>query len=351
MNKLILPLAALMLILTLGCGEDGPDIDVESAIPVRVEGLELKPIKEYAFATGTAYSVHDAILKAEQAGFYTLLTNPRNGKPFAMGDEVKKGEVVVRLENPEYVNQVGFDSKKLIFEISEREFEKQKGIFEKGGITQRELAEAERSFIDARYAFDNARIQLAKLEMRAPFDGYIVDLPFYGPNKFVSMGETMVQYMDYSRLFCEVNLPGREADRVTRGQSAYVTNYSQPEDTLIGYVTQVSPALDPDSRMFKLTIEINNDSLTLRPGMFVKVDIVVDQKDSTLVIPRDIILDRRGNKVVFVVEKGIAVERTLETGLSNQNEIEVLSGLEEKERLVVEGFETLRNRAHVKVTK
>ncbi len=351
MNKFIFPITAIILLFLLGCDEDGLNIDVESAIPVRVEGLEFKPIKEYAFATGTAYSVNDAILKSEQAGFYTLRNNPRTQKPYAMGDEVKQGEVIVRLINPEYSNQIAFDSKKLNYDISEREFAKQKNIYEKGGITLRELTDAERAFIDSRYAFDNARIQLAKLAMTAPFDGYIVDLPFHGPNQMIGVGETMVQFMDYSRLFCEATLPGREAERVHRGQTALVTNYSQPEDTLVAHVTQVSPALSPDSRMFKLTIEIDNDSLVLRPGMFVKVDIVVDQKDSALVVPRDIILDRRGSKTVFVVEKGIAVQRTLETGLSNQYEIEVLSGLEEKERLVVEGFETLRHRARVKVTK
>lgn len=351
MNKFVLSLIAVLLLLTLGCSEDDLNIDVESAIPVRVEGLEFQPIKEYAFATGTAYSVNDAILKTEQVGFYNLLKNRRTGQQFAMGDEIKAGEVVVRLKNPEYENQIAFDSKKLNFDISQREFDKQKDIYDKGGITLRELTDAERAFIDSRYAFDNAKLQLAKLEMTAPFDGVIVDLPFHGPNQLIAIGETMVQFMDYTRLFCEVTLPGREADRVLRDQSALVTNYSQPEDTLIGRVTQVSPALDPESRMFKLTIEINNDSLTLRPGMFVKVDIIVDQKDSALVIPRDIILDRRGSKTVFVVEKGIAVQRTLETGLSNQNEIEVLSGLEEKERLVTEGFETLRHRSRVKVIK
>ena len=81
------------------------------------------------------------------------------------------------------------------------------------------------------------------------------------------------------------------------------------------------------------------------------VDIVADARDSALVVPKDALLDRGTNRIAFVVEKGIAFERKLETGLSNRFEIEIISGLEENDRLVVEGFETLRNRAKVKVEK
>jgi len=337
--------------LLFGCSEDGPDIDVESSIPVRVEPVKSKSIKEYTFATGTVLAVDEALSRTQQPGYYRLQTNPRTGAPFAMGDQVVQGEVVVKLYNPEFEYQVAFDSKKLNYEVSKREHEKQTKIYEKGGITLRELTDAERAFIDARYSYDNAKLQLAKLEVRAPFDGFLVDLPFHGPNQLVEAGEILAQFMDYSRLYAEVTLPGKEMGRVHRDQQALVANYASPGDTLIGTVTQVSPTLDPDSRMFKLTLEIDNDSLALKPGMFVKVDIVVAEKDSALVIPKDIILDRRGAKTVFVVDKGIAVERRLETGLANRLEIEVLSGLKEDERLVVEGFETLRHRSKVKIAK
>ena len=81
------------------------------------------------------------------------------------------------------------------------------------------------------------------------------------------------------------------------------------------------------------------------------MDLVVASRDSALVISKDVVIDRGHAKIAFVVEKGIALERTLEIGLSNRLEIEVLSGLEAEERLVVEGFETLRNRSKVKTGK
>lgn len=351
MRKILFAALSLLAIGLTGCDDDGPTIDVESSIPVRVESVEMKPISAYALATGTVQAVSRARLVSQQSGYYKLRQNPATGKPFVMGDHVKAGQVIVRLDNPELENQISIESKRLNFDISQREFEKQKAIYEKGGITQRELVDAERMFIDARYSLANAELQLAKLSITAPFDGVIVDLPFFSNNQLVNASSVIAEIMDYSALYAEVELPGKEMERVRRGQSALVTNYGKSSDTLTGEVTQVSPALDPENRMFKVGVQIMNDSLLLRPGMFVRIDIIVAQRDSALVIPKKLLLERRRGKSVYVVEKSIAMERSLETGLSNRDEIEILSGLKAGEQLVVEGYETLRNRSRVKVTK
>lgn len=338
-------------LLLIGCGDDAPDIDVESSIPVRVEPVERGLIREYAFATGTVEATLDARLPALQNGFYRLLNNSRTGKAFAMGDRVKVGDRIVQLINPEFENQITIESKKLNFDISKREYEKQKGIYEKGGITLRELTDSERSFIDARYSYDNAKLQLAKLWIVAPYDGILVDLPVFSDMELVATGDLLARIMEYSKMYAEVTLPGKELERIERNQRVLITNYNTPGDTLEGRVTQVSPTLDPESRMFKLTIEIANDSLSLRPGMFVKADIIVGEKESAIIIPKDIIIDRRGAKTIFVVQKGTALERNIELGITNRDQAEVLSGLEEDENLVVEGYETLRHRSKVKLTR
>ena len=85
--------------------------------------------------------------------------------------------------------------------------------------------------------------------------------------------------------------------------------------------------------------------------MFVKTEIVVAQADSAIVIPKDIILSKRRGKTVFVVERGVAQERAIRTGLENPSEVEVVRGLRPDERLVIKGFETLQNRSKVKIIR
>ncbi len=346
---IILPIVFLMAL--SGCKEEMMNISSESTIPVRVEELGLKSIREYVTATGTVVAAKEMILALEQAGYYKLQTNPRTGRPFAMGDSVKSGEKLVVLTNPEYVNSIAIDSKKLNFESSERELEKQKAIYDKGGITLSELTAAESSFINAGYSYENAKLSLAKLEIKAPFSGTIVQLDHYTQNQWVAAGASAVTVMDYSTLFSDVSLPGKEMDSVSRNQQAIVTNFSSAVNTLDARIDQISPALDPESRMFTLRLKIPNPNLSFKPGMFIKADIIVNEKESALVIPKDIILEKRGRPTVYVVQRGFAQERRLQTGMENPDEIEVIEGLQEGDSLVIEGFETLRHQSRVNVLK
>ena len=128
-------------------------------------------------------------------------------------------------------------------------------------------------------------------------------------------------------------------------------NYTMPDDTLNGKITQVSPAINPDTRSFQASILVSNPKLLLRPGMFVKAEVVVARKDSTIVIPKEIIMSRRRGKMVYIVERGVARDRYIQTGLENPDEVEVIEGLKENDRIVVKGFETLRSRSKVKILR
>lgn len=339
------------LLLFAACGGDDSDVGTEIAVPVTVEEIKLKPIEEFIVATGTMQAAKEVTIKSEVSGFYQLLINPETGSLFALGDFVKSGREIIRLDNPEKENEIKIKSKKLSLDTYKSDFEKQKSLYEKGGVTLGDLKEAERSYMDANYNYENALIQLSKLKITAPFDGVIVDLPYYTASTKVEAGSEMAQIMNYGRLYLEVNLPGSNMGRLKVGQPVRVLSYSMPDDTLGGNVTQVSPAIDPDTRSFKATILISNPDWLFRPGMFVKTEIVVARRDSAVVIPKDIIMSKRRGKTVFVVERGAAQERALTLGLENPDEVEVTDGLKENERLIVGGFETLRNRSKVKIIR
>ena len=348
-GSIILCLLAFSLLGLSGCQQERMTQESDTTIPVRVIQVEKSSIQELVTATGTVYAVKETILTTEQAGKYALRKNPRTGRPLAMGDSVAAETLLISLDNPEYVNQIAMDSKKLSLESAEREHTKQQSVYEKGGITLSEVKAAEKALIDARYSLDNAVISLAKLEIRAPFRGVIVDLPHFTPGEWVPAGTEVATLMDYSRLYAELTLPGKEMGRVQRNQGVTVSNYSREQLSLEGQVTQISPALDPTNRMFKIKIEASNPELQLKPGMFVRADIVVQQKADVIVIPKDIILERRGRKTVYVVQRGIALERGLELGIETSDSVEVIEGLSPEDSLIIEGFETLRNRSRVKV--
>ncbi|MBN1481567.1 efflux RND transporter periplasmic adaptor subunit [candidate division KSB1 bacterium] len=337
-------------LLFFACGGDEADIDISITVPVSVEEIKFKSIEEFLETTGTARAMQEVELLAETDGYYHLGVNSRN-KTFTLGDFVTPQDVIARLDNPEVENNIKIESQKLNLDISKSEFEKQQALYEKGGVTLRELKNAEQAYIDAQYNYDNAIIQLAKLKVQSSFKGIIVDLPYYTAGTRVETGSLIAKVMNYEKLYMDVNYPAKHLGRIDTGQRVRALNYTMPDDTLWGAVTQVSPAIDAETRTFKASIEIANPEWTFRPGMFIKVETIVARKDSAIVIPKNIIIQSRNAKRVFVVERGAADDRRIITGLENPTEVEVIEGLRENERLIVKGFETLNDQTKVKVIR
>ena len=85
--------------------------------------------------------------------------------------------------------------------------------------------------------------------------------------------------------------------------------------------------------------------------MFVKAELVLERKDSVIVVPKDIILSKQRGNTVFVVLRGAAQERVVQIGLENPDQVEIIEGLKKNERLVIKGFETLTNRSKVSIVR
>jgi len=347
MKKLI-PLIALILAFS-GCRNQDQNLSADVEIPVSVEELKLTTIEEYVNTTGTAFPKGEIELKSKIAATYFLERNSRTGRSWQMGDRVNKGDLIARLEDEEYVNSVKMETNQLNLELMETELRKQESLYEKGGVTLRDLKTAEINYENAKTTVVNSKLQLEKTRIVSPIEGVIVDLPYHTRGTQVEAGVTVVKIMDYKTMYMDVQLPEKYISDIESGQLVWLTNYTIPEDTITGHVTQLSPAINADTRTFKGTVSIENNDFLLRPGMFVKADIVTSHKDSVIVIPKSIILSRQRGKTVFVVDRGIAAERIIETGLENISDVEVTRGLEKNERVVISGFETLSNRSKVKI--
>ena len=337
--------------LLFSCNNNRGNSTSETTTPVWVEDVQFRDIEEYITTTGTAKASKTVEISSESEGDYYLQTNPRTGRPYRLGDIVEKGDIIIRLENKEYENNVQLESKKLQIEITEKEWEGQKVLFEKGGATEKDVNNAKDSYINAKLNLENAYITLEKMNIRAPFRGVIVNLPYYTPGVETASGNVMVGIMDYSKMYIETQFPENAMEKLAVGQNVHITNYNIKEDTLQGKLTQLSPAINEDTRTFSGYIEISNPELKLRPGMFAKADVVTVRKDSVLAIPKDIIKNRRHGQLVYTVNRNSAEEIAIQTGISDDEYIEVEKGLKPGDKIVTRGYEWLRNRSKVKVMK
>ena len=289
----------MFVLLTAGCNNQPQNTQNDIATPVSVTKLKKGSISKLVNTTGTAQPTYGVTLNSEMSGLYKLQTNPRTGKPFKLGDIVSKGQLIVRLEDREYENGIAIDAKELSLEIAEQEQVKQKALYEKGGVTLSEMRNTEVKVTNARYDYENGKLNLEKMNVKAPFDGVIVDLPHYTSDVRIEQGKPIVGIMDYARMYMDINLPESAIGYVKADQPVYITHYTLPKDT----------------------------------------------------IPKDVIQSNRRVKYVYIVEKNTALLRELKTGLEDDKNIQILEGLKENDNLVVKGFETLKENAKVKVQK
>ncbi|MFV0593540.1 MAG: efflux RND transporter periplasmic adaptor subunit [Draconibacterium sp.] len=350
MKNIKLLYLAFIVVSAISCNNQPSSESSDLAVPVSVEGIKLKSIQQFITTTGTAKAKSETELTSEIQGDYKLQVNPKTGRKFKLGDRVEKGQAIIKFENEEYLNGLSLESKKLNLEISQQEYDKQKSLYEKGGVTLRELRNSEVSSIDAQNSYENAQIQLAKMKVVAPFAGVIVELPYYTEGVRVASGQSMVKLMSYDQMYVEINLPEKNISEIEVGQNVLITNYTLTEDTLQGHVSELSPVISDETRTFAGKLQIDNPELKLRPGMFIKANIITAQKDSVVVIPKNIIMSGSRGKYVFVVGRNSSADdRRITTGISNQDEIEIVEGLAPNDRLIIKGYETLRDNSKVKV--
>jgi membrane fusion protein, multidrug efflux system len=350
MKKSIFIITAALITVT-GCRNQEQNLNADVEIPVSVETIKLKSIEEFINTTGTAFPKVEIALKSKVTASYYLEKNPATGRTWQLGDRIQAGALIARLEDKEYVNSLKLETNQLNLELAETELKKEESLYEKGGVTLKELKTAGINYENAKTTVENSKLQLDKTRIVAPIEGVIVDLPYYTQSMQVEMGSTIARIMDYQVMYMDVQLPEKYISVIKPGQLVKLTNYTIPEDTITGSITQLSPAINADTRTFKGNISIDNPKYLLRPGMFVKADIITKRMDSVIVIPKNIILSRQRGKTVFIVDRGQAVERIVETGLENTLETEVKKGLEKNERVIISGFETLSNKSKVKIMK
>ncbi len=338
-------------LMLFACNNETSSFDTDVAINVSVEEVAKRSFEQTMITTGIVKPVVEYSDKSEMAGEYYLQINTQTRQNYRMGDAIRKGDVIIKIEDEEYVNQTNIKGAKLDLDISEMEYKKQQALYEKGGVTLRELVNSEKTLVNARNTYANANIKLSKMLIVAQFDGVITDLPYYSNGVRIETGQPLISFMEYSTVVMDLNLPENLMGSVKVKQPARIMNYSIPDDTLKGYISELSPAIDEETRSFKGRIEVMNSNLKLRPGMFVKAEIVVASLDSTIAIPNDIILTMGNRRYVFVAQKETARRRDITTGLENNGYVEVVKGLKVGERLITKGFETLRNKSKIKVIK
>jgi membrane fusion protein, multidrug efflux system len=213
--------------------------------------------------------------------------------------------------------------------------------------------EVERLASDARVAEADlglARLRVANAEIRAPFAGTVTHR-YVERGQQVSTATPAFGIADLDRLEAQLAIPEREAPRVVVGQVARVILQEGAEPVALGRVDRIRPVVDAASGTVQVTITVgaNTGSEVLRPGQFVNVDLVTETLLDRITLPRTAVLVDGAAPRVYVVVDNMAEEREVTMGYSRGDRVEIRTGLEPGDEVVVVGQDNLRPASPVRV--
>jgi len=359
----------------------------EYAVPVAVSKIVRASISEYVSTVGTVAPTRSLPVKAEDSGRIRFVKSWREGQA------VKEGELLALLDEEETSRDIEItradrevarsDVALSLAQVerSATDFDRAKVMFQLGQISRKAYEEREFAANSARIRYEDSvirvqraekqlerlQIQMSRKKVVAPMSGYLVARDDIETNakstaadsadtitdiegRMVSSGYTICGVMDVSNVMVRCDVTSKDLGRIHKGQKANAHVYSDREIAVEGEVADVSPIMDSETRAFEVDVSIPNAQGQLRPGMFSRVNVVIQTRRDALVVDRKIVQRRNNEDIVFVVsDQERAEKRVVRIGLENPDQIEILDGLRAGESLVTLGYETLQDKVKVKI--
>lgn len=287
-----------------------------------------------------------------------------------IGDRVSQGTLLAKVEDREIreqvkqaeasheVAQATIRQREADLKFAESNLERSRSLFNRqllprqtlddvearhqAAVAQLDLARAQ--FQQARARLEELRLTLGNTRILSPVDGFVgkrnVD-----PGAYVSTNVPVASVVDIRFVRLVAPLVERDMRRVTSGNAATVDVDAFPGETFSGRVARVAPVLDPATRTATMEIEVPNTDYRLKPGMYARVRLTVDQRPNALVVPRNSLVDLEGKRGVFVPdgEGQRAQFREVKVGLQDEQKAEITAGLSEADRVITTGAAALRD--------
>ncbi len=335
----IISLALLAGILTaglIGCGAGGgpggmkgaPEADMESSVlTVQIENPVYNSIYLTTEMVGTVQPEQTAEVYPKTSGTVTDVY-------FEVGDTVREGQVLATLDSDNLNStQISINSAQLQLETAQKELERSQVLYENDGITQQALETAENSVRSAQLqlesAQDNYNTLLKNISITAPISG-VIESKNVDVYDNASMQQAICVISQKSNMEVVFQISERVKNSLRLGNSITLekngTSYKAS-------ITEIAGKTSDNTGLFEITARIQ-DGGSLSTGSKVTVSLVTDRAENVLCIPLDAIYYDDGKPYVFVSRDGVAEVVYVETGIYDDANMQITSGLTEKDQVI-----------------
>jgi multidrug efflux pump subunit AcrA (membrane-fusion protein) len=256
------------------------------------------------------------------------------------------------LKERDFISQQRLDEAMLQVTLSEAEYRsaKEKLTLLRKGARQEDRDALLAQIRQAEAALRLAQIHLKNTTIRAPISG-IISKRFLDQGSSVSTTSPIVRIVAMDRVNVLIQVVESELAQIRIGAKAEIYVDAYRKQIFRGGVLRISPTVDPESRMADMEIQVDNKDHRLKPGMFARVNLVVQRRNGVLLLSKDSLIREHSHTSVFVHENGRALLREVVLGLEGEKYVEVVSGLQEGEEVIVAGQYELKDMMPVRVIR
>jgi membrane fusion protein, multidrug efflux system len=302
------------------------------AVDVVTVGAFVKPMGVEIEAVGTARANESVDVTSKASNTVTAIR-------FEEGDRVRRGEVLVELDGAEARGALA-EAEAALAE-SENQFKRSRDLYTQQALSVSQLDTIEATLKANRARVEIARARLADTVIRASFDGR-TGFRRVSVGSLVSPGTVITTLDDSSLIKLDFTVPEIYIYSLRKGLPVKAASAGLPGRDFQGKITHLDSRVDPVTRSIAVRAELPNPDSSLRPGMFMTVSLQGEVAPA-LLVPEGAIVPEQGQTFVFVVRDGVVERRDVKLGKRRPGEVEIVAGLSEHERVVVEGTQNVRH--------
>ena len=318
-------------------------LNIKKSLAMSVRTLIVKKglIHSHLILSGTIVSKREAKILAQVGGQVTFISVEES-------DKVKEEEKLVKLDDKEIIFKANQNNASLL--TAKNNYERAKRLFKDGLISKENLEGIETSYKIYENEAKYYQTQLDHASIKAPIGGVITE-KLVNLGDIVVIGAHLLTVSNFDDLIVKLDVSELEVAKIFKGLKGEVKVDAFPENTFAGKVDKIFPTANSDTRMTIIEFSLDKPYRKLKPGHFARVIFSFSSKENIILPLEAVVLNEKGNPVVYIAEDNRAVLREVSVGLKDNNSVEILRGLTEGEKVVVEGQLSLKNGMEVSIVK
>jgi len=320
-----------------GAADEAEKDEVE-AIPVETTAVERADLASYISATANLVPETEVQVLAEREGRVARLLVEE-------GEQVTAGQVLAELAKGDA--EIARQKAEVQLKNAELNFSRTSKLVDEGLVSPQDHDKAEMDLGVARQELAQAEWRLEKAQIRAPFTGHLTKR-LAQPGQDVRVADELFTVAKFEPLVARIYLAEKDVLDLTEGRPVRIVLKADESIEAPGRIRQISPVVDPATGTVKVTVEALRVPPKVRPGAFVRVDVVRERRAGALVVPKESVVRELQKTYVFVADGGSASKRVIDLGIEEGAVVQALSGVEEGERVIVAGQGALKDGSRVK---